>query len=309
MDRVSIALKPTIIRACSMTMNICLMPSCTPPTRVPTAGRPGSPPKVSSHVVETLRPILCSTLVALTPLRSPSVPSSPTWYLGTRNMDRPLVPGAAPSGLASTRWKMFSVRSCSAAVMNRLTPSMCQVPSGCSIALVRPGAHVGAGVWLGEHHRRAPPALDRELGEALLLGGAEVPQDRANVGPLQYIHSAGLAPRMKLAIPHCSDRGAAVPPSSGDTDSRHHSASISARYDFLKDSGRVTAPVAGSNTGGLRSPSVNDSATGPSASLLTSASMSRAVSSSISANGPVPRTSWRPSSSKRLNSMSRRLLL
>ena len=33
---------------------------------------------------------------------------------------------------------MFSVRSCSAEVMNRLTPSMCQEPSACSIALVRP---------------------------------------------------------------------------------------------------------------------------------------------------------------------------
>ena len=55
------ALVPTIIRASSMTMNICLMPSCTPPTRVPTAGR--SAPKVTSQVVEALRPILCSTLV------------------------------------------------------------------------------------------------------------------------------------------------------------------------------------------------------------------------------------------------------
>ncbi len=114
---------------------------------------------------------------------------------------------------------------------------------------------------------------------------------------------------MKLATPHWSDLGTTVPPSSGGTDSRHHSASISARYDLLKDSGIVTSPVAGSKTGGLRSLSANESATGPSASLLTSASMSRAVSSSTSANGPVPRTSWRPSTSNRLNSMSRRLLL
>ena len=35
----------------------------------------------------------------------------------------------------------------------------------------------------------------------------------------------------------------------------------------------------------------------------------RAVSVSTSANGPCPRTSSRPSTSKRLNSMSRRLLL
>ena len=84
------------------------------------------------------------------------------------------------------------------------------------------------------------------------------------MGPLEYIHRPGLAPRMKLATPHWSDLGTTVPPSSGGTDSRHHSASISARYDFLNDSGIVTSPVAGSKTGGLRSLSTNESATGPS---------------------------------------------
>ena len=33
---------------------------------------------------------------------------------------------------------MFSARSCSAEVMNRFTPSRCQVPSGCATARVRP---------------------------------------------------------------------------------------------------------------------------------------------------------------------------
>ncbi len=33
---------------------------------------------------------------------------------------------------------MFSDMSCSAEVMKRLTPSMCQVPSGCWTALARP---------------------------------------------------------------------------------------------------------------------------------------------------------------------------
>ena len=136
-ERVAIALVPTIIRANSMTRNICAMPSCTPPTSHPTAGVPA--PKVSSHVVEAFRPILCSTLVTCTPLRSPSSPVSQSkWNLGTMNSDRPLVPGPAPSGRASTRWTMLSARSCSAEVMNRFTPVMCQVPSGCSTALVRP---------------------------------------------------------------------------------------------------------------------------------------------------------------------------
>ena len=189
-ERVSIALLPTIIRACSMIMNICLMPSCTPPTRVPTAGRSGSPPNVSSQVVETFRPILCSRLVTLTPFRSPSEPSSFTRYFGTRNMDRPLVPAPAPSGRASTRWKMFSAMSCSAPVMNRLTPSMCQVPSGCSIALARPAptsepASGSVSTIVAPHS-----ALDGQLGEALLLGGAELPQhggERRAVG----VHPGG----------------------------------------------------------------------------------------------------------------------
>ena len=55
------ALVPTIIRAFSMTWNIWAMPLWVSPNRVPTAGF--SPPKVSSHVVETFSPIFFSTLV------------------------------------------------------------------------------------------------------------------------------------------------------------------------------------------------------------------------------------------------------
>ena len=45
---------------------------------------------------------------------------------------------STPTGRASTRWMMFSLMSCSPEVMNRLTPSMCQEPSSCGMALVRP---------------------------------------------------------------------------------------------------------------------------------------------------------------------------
>ena len=48
-----------------------------------------------------------------------------------------------------------------------------------------------------------------------------------------------------------------------------------ARTDFLNDSGSVTVCVLGSNTGGLRSASANDSAIGPSASRAISPSISR----------------------------------
>ena len=97
-------------------------------------------PNVSSHVADTFRPILCSSPVTKTPLRSPGSPVSGSGRnFGTRNRLSPLVPGPAPSGRASTRCMMFSNRSSvSPLVMNRLTPSICQVPSGCWIAFVRP---------------------------------------------------------------------------------------------------------------------------------------------------------------------------
>ncbi len=60
-DNVAIALVPTIIRANSMIRNICAMPLWLSPSRVPTAGCLS--PKVTSQVVDTFRPILCSTLV------------------------------------------------------------------------------------------------------------------------------------------------------------------------------------------------------------------------------------------------------
>jgi hypothetical protein len=102
-DSVAIALVPTIIRAYSMIMNICRMPSWTSPNSQPLAGVP-CPPKVNSQVVETLMPILCSTFVAYTPLRSPSSPvSGSKWNFGTTNSDRPLVPGPPAPGVSTGR--------------------------------------------------------------------------------------------------------------------------------------------------------------------------------------------------------------
>ena len=77
--------------------------------------------------------------------------------------------------------------------------------------------------------------------------------------------------------------------------------------ESLNDSGMVTEKVSGSNTGGLRSASTNDAASGPLATFSSSVSTPRAVSASISANGPVPIRSPAPKTSKRLNSRSRRL--
>ena len=94
------------MRAYSMIWNICAMPSWTPPTSRPRHG--AWAPSVSSQVAEALMPILCSTLVHTMPLRAPRLPSASTQYLGTMNIDRPLVPGLPPTGRARTMWTMFA---------------------------------------------------------------------------------------------------------------------------------------------------------------------------------------------------------
>ena len=176
------AFVPTIMRAYSITWNIWAMPSCSSPSRYPTAGTPCWP-NVSSQVAEPFSPILCSRLVTNTPLRSPGSPvAGSKWNLGTRNRERPLVPGFAPSGRASTRCMMFSVTSWSAEVMNRFTPSRCHDPSSCADGLRAARADVGPRVGLGEHHRGAPAPLDHELGPALLLGGAVAVHDGGEAG-------------------------------------------------------------------------------------------------------------------------------
>ena len=50
----------------------------------------------------------------------------------------------------------------------------------------------------------------------------------ANMGPLEYIQIAGLAPRISSATDQPSERGARLPPSSGGSSSRNHSASTNA---------------------------------------------------------------------------------
>ena len=69
-------------------------------------------------------PILCSIEVQDTPLRAPGRPSSPGRNFGTRNRLMPRVPEGASGSFASTRWRMFSARSCSPAEMKILLPVM-----------------------------------------------------------------------------------------------------------------------------------------------------------------------------------------
>ena len=124
---------------------------------------------------------------------------------------------------------MFSDRSCSALVMNRLTPSMCQVPSGCSTALVRPDptsepASGSVSTMVPPHSRSMASSAKRFCSSVPRYHSA-----RAIEWPLANIQIAGLEPRTSSAMAQLSDRGAWVPPSSAGRDSRYHSASMKAR--------------------------------------------------------------------------------
>ena len=85
-------------------------------------------------------PILCSMPAQRTPLRSP-LPQPPLpstgRNLGTTNRLMPRVPAGASGSFARTRWTMFSVRSCSPALMKILVPSTRKLPSPVGTALVR----------------------------------------------------------------------------------------------------------------------------------------------------------------------------
>ena len=69
-------------------------------------------------------PIFSSIEPHVTALRLPSEPSSFTMIFGTTNSEMPLVPAGAPSMRASTRWMMFSERSCSPAEMKIFVPEI-----------------------------------------------------------------------------------------------------------------------------------------------------------------------------------------
>ncbi len=82
-------------------------------------------------------PILCSTEPQVAVLRVPTSPLVSGMNLGTTNKLMPLLPAGASGSLASTKCTMFSVRSCSPAVMKILVPVMAYEPSPLGLAFVR----------------------------------------------------------------------------------------------------------------------------------------------------------------------------
>ena len=110
---------PTPRRAEFIITNIACRPLCGSPT-----SQPWAPSKFITQVELPWMPILCSSEAQRSALRSPIAPSWPTLNFGVTNSEMPFGPGGASGNLASTRWTMFSARSCSPAVMKILVPVM-----------------------------------------------------------------------------------------------------------------------------------------------------------------------------------------
>ena len=86
------------------------------------SSQPLAPSKFITQVEAPLIPILCSMAPHPRLLRSPREPSGLATNFGTRNRLMPFTPAGASARRASTRWTMFSVRSCSPPLMKILLP-------------------------------------------------------------------------------------------------------------------------------------------------------------------------------------------
>jgi hypothetical protein len=73
----------------------------------------------------------------------------------------PRVPAGASGNRASTRWTMFSVRSCSPAEMKILVPVIRHAAVGAGLGARADQAEIGAALRLGQAHRAAPAPVDQ----------------------------------------------------------------------------------------------------------------------------------------------------
>ena len=108
---------PTPRRAAFIITNMAFMPLFGSPTSQPVASS-----RFMTQVALALMPILCSIAPQRMPLRSPTLAVGLGQELRHQEERDARVPPGAPSGRASTRWRMFSVRSCSPAEMKILVP-------------------------------------------------------------------------------------------------------------------------------------------------------------------------------------------
>ena len=206
---------------------------------------------------------------------------------------------------------MFSVRSCSAAGDEALDALDVPGAVGLRDRLGAAGADVGAGVRLGEHHGGAPAALD---GARPTASAPSVPSavEHVREGRAGGVHAdGGLAPSISSASGPPQRAGRGVPPSSSGRSEAPELGVHEGLVGLLERLGqRRPCAVAGSNTGGLRSASAKTRPAVPAASRVD---LGEDACGRCRRPGRrtarCPGRSSGPSTSKRLNSRSRRLLL
>ncbi len=110
---------PTPSRASFIITNISARPRFSSPTSQPVASS-----WLITQVALPWMPIFSSSPRHWTVLRTPGLPSASGRNFGTMNRLMPRVPPGAPSIRASTRWMMFSARSCSPELIQIFWPEI-----------------------------------------------------------------------------------------------------------------------------------------------------------------------------------------
>ena len=208
---------------------------------------------------------MCSTLVTKTPLRSPSAPSRVDMELGHQEHGQAL--GAGPGALRAGQHQVDDV-------LRHVVLAAGDEPLH---ALDVPGAvRLLRWPWSGRRRRRNPasgsvstmveaqPRSTASSANRFCSGVPSQPQRlRHERADSAYIQTAGLAPSTSSASAQPRDRGAPVPPRLGRELEPVPLGVDERAVGPLERSGMRTEWVAGSKTGGLRSASANDSASGP----------------------------------------------
>lgn len=184
-----------------MIMNICLMPSCTSPISVPDRALAAEGDLAGRGDLEAhlLLDVGDEDAVALAELAGVQV------HVVLRDQEHRQALGADAVPLGAGQHQVEDVvgqvvLGAGDEALHALdVPGAVVLPYGLRAA----GAHVGAGVRLGEHHGGAPLVLDGQLGEALLVLGADRVED---VGEGR---AAGVHPHGRVGAEHQLGQGPA----------------------------------------------------------------------------------------------------
>jgi len=141
---------------------------------------------------------------------------------------------------------MLSAMSCSAEEMKRFTPVMCQEPSACCAAFVRPTPTSEPAS--GSVSTMVAPHCWSIMMRASFFCSSLPRWSRiaAKPGPDMYMNAGGLAPSIISLAAQRSEAGAPGPPRCLGRSMFQKPESMSALNDALNESGMVTVQVAGS---------------------------------------------------------------